>query len=102
MESVLDNLITFATAYGLKIIGAIIILIIGRIAAGSARNIVKKMLAKQEPSIISFAGSFAYILVLAFAVLAALAKFGIQTRPLRLLQFSALLALLSVSPCRAR
>lgn len=79
MESLLDNLITFATAYGLKIIGAIIILIIGRIAAGSARNIVKKMLAKQEPSIISFAGSFAYILVLAFAVLAALAKFGIQT-----------------------
>jgi len=49
MESVLDNLITFATAYGLKIIGAIIILIIGRIAAGSAHNIVKKMLAKQEP-----------------------------------------------------
>ncbi|MHC4756989.1 MAG: mechanosensitive ion channel family protein, partial [Planctomycetota bacterium] len=79
MESVVDKLIAFATTYGLKIIGAIIILIIGRIAAGAARKFVRKMLAKQEPSIISFAGSFAYILVLAFAVLAALAKFGIQT-----------------------
>lgn len=78
MESVLDKLIVFATAYGLEIIGAIIILIIGRIAAGSARNVVKKMLAKQEPSIILFAGSFVYVLVLAFAVVAALAKFGIQ------------------------
>jgi small conductance mechanosensitive channel len=58
MESVLDKLIVFATAYGLKIIGAIIILIIGRIAAGSARNVVKKMLAKQEPSIIWYSEIF--------------------------------------------
>lgn len=57
MESMLDNLITFATAYGLKIIGAIIILIIGRIAAGAARNIVKKMLAKQEPRIFRSPGA---------------------------------------------
>ncbi len=78
MESVLDKLIVFATAYGLKIIGAIIILIIGRIAAGSARNVVKKMLAKEEPLIISFAGSFLYVLVLAFSAVTALAKFGIQ------------------------
>ena len=40
------------------------------------------MLAKQDPSVASFAGSFAYFLVLVFAVLAALAKFGFQTASL--------------------
>jgi small conductance mechanosensitive channel len=79
METVVDKLVAFATTYGLKIIGAIIILILGRIAAGVARKAVRRMLAKQDPSIISFAGSMAYILVLVFAVVAALAKFGIQT-----------------------
>jgi small conductance mechanosensitive channel len=79
MESVVDQLVSFFTTYGLKIIGAIIIVIVGRIAAGAARNIVRRMLAKQEPSIISFVGSLVYILVLVFAILAALAKFGIQT-----------------------
>jgi small conductance mechanosensitive channel len=75
-------LVVFATTYGLKIIGAIIILILGRIAAGIARKAVKRMLAKQDPSVVSFAGSFAYVLVLVFAILAALAKFGFQTASL--------------------
>ena len=34
MENVMDNLITFATSYGIKVVGAILILIIGRIVAG--------------------------------------------------------------------
>jgi small conductance mechanosensitive channel len=35
--------------------------------------------AKTEPPIVSFVGSLTYILILTFAILAALAKFGIQT-----------------------
>lgn len=82
METISDKLISFATSYGLQIIGAIVILILGRVAAGIARKAVRRMLAKQDPSVVSFAGSFAFILVLAFAVLAALAKFGFQTASL--------------------
>ena len=81
MTGVADQLVVFVTTYGIKIIGAIVILILGRIAAGIGRKIVKRMLvkAKTEPSIVSFVGSLTYILILVFAVLAALAKFGIQT-----------------------
>ena len=81
MNTVVDQLTKFATTYGLQIIGAIVILIVGRIAAGICRNIVKKLLEKgrADPAIVSFGGSLIYILVLTFAVLAALAKFGIQT-----------------------
>jgi len=81
MENAANQLIVFVTMYGLKIIGAILILIIGRIAAGIGRKIVTKTLekSKTDPAVISFVGSLTYFLILTFAVLAALAKFGIQT-----------------------
>ena len=81
MESLVKQLVTFGTTYGLQVIGAILILILGRIVAGIGRRIVERILAKakQEPSITSFVGNLTYVLILTFAVLAALAKFGIQT-----------------------
>jgi small conductance mechanosensitive channel len=81
MDKIIEQLASFGTTYGLKIIGAIIILIIGRIAAGIARRAVRKLLerTKTDPTIVSFAGSFIFILILLLTVLAALAKFGVQT-----------------------
>ena len=81
MANVSDQLLIFITTYGIQIIGAILILVLGRIAAGIGRKIVKRLLekAKTEPAIVSFVGSLTYILILVFAVLATLAKFGIQT-----------------------
>ncbi|MBN1226771.1 MAG: mechanosensitive ion channel, partial [Deltaproteobacteria bacterium] len=81
MSNVGDQLLVFITTYGIKIIGAIIILVLGRIGAGIGRRIVKRVLEKTntEPSIISFVGSLTYVVILLFAVLATLAKFGIQT-----------------------
>lgn len=81
MQQAVDQLAVFITTYGLKIIGAIIILILGRIGAGIGRSVCRRMLkkTKTDPAIISFVGSLAYIIILVFAVLAALAKFGIQT-----------------------
>ena len=81
MDNVADQLTVFVTTYGIKVIGAIIILILGRIAAGIGRKTVKKVLekTKTDPAVVSFVGSMIYFLILIFAVLAALAKFGIQT-----------------------
>ena len=81
VQSLLSQLTTLGTTYGLQVIGAIVILIAGRIAAGIGRKLVEKLLikAKQEVSIVSFVGNLCYFAILAFAVLAALAKFGIQT-----------------------
>jgi len=81
METMSSQLAAFATTYGIKIIGAIIILILGRIAAGLGRKIVRNLLEKSQtdPAIVRFVGTLTYVLILIFAVLAALAKFGIQT-----------------------
>ena len=81
MESITKQLVAFATTYGLQVLGAILILIFGRIAAGIGKKITQKILtkAKQDPSIISFVGNLTYFAILTFAVLATLSKFGIQT-----------------------
>jgi small conductance mechanosensitive channel len=81
MENWMETVIPHLTVYGLKVIGAILILILGRFAAGLTRRIVQKVLDKRgvDTSVVSFAASLAYALILAFAVLASLAKFGIQT-----------------------
>jgi small conductance mechanosensitive channel len=71
----------FLTTYGMQVIGAIIILILGRIAAGIGRKLMKRLLirSKTDRAVVSFVSNLTNILKLTFAVLAALAKFGIQT-----------------------
>lgn len=81
MDKITDQLIVFATTYGLKVLGAILILILGRFFAGIARKIVRRVTkrANLDDSVRSFLSSLVYFLVIAFAVIAALAKFGMQT-----------------------
>jgi len=81
MSTISDQLVLFVTTYGIKIVGAVVILLIGRIAAGLGRRVVKSMLTKAniDRSVTSFVASLTYFLILTFAVLGALAKFGIQT-----------------------
>lgn len=81
MENVVDQLVSFAAAYGLQIIGAIVILIAGRFIAKMARKGVRRLLTKADVDVglVQFTGNLVYTAVLAFAILAALAKFGVQT-----------------------
>ena len=81
MQKILDQIGPFFWTYSLQVIGAIIILIVGWIAAGFARKILRRLLVKTktDEAVVSFVGNIAYFLILTFAVLAALAKFGVQT-----------------------
>lgn len=81
VQRIIEQLQTFVADYGLKIIGAILILIIGRIAAGIVRSVIRRILnkAKVEATLVMFFGTMAYFLVMAFTVVAALSKFGVET-----------------------
>ncbi len=81
MSSVSDQLMVFLATYGLNVLGAVIILILGWVAARFGQRVIRNLLQKSkiDDAIISFSGSLTYFLILTFAVLAALAKFGIQT-----------------------
>jgi small conductance mechanosensitive channel len=70
-----------AAVWGLKVIAAVAIFIIGRWIAKLIRRIVRRVMEKAEvePIIIGFASSMAYIALLAFVVIAALGQLGIQT-----------------------
>jgi small conductance mechanosensitive channel len=68
-------------AWGLKVLAALAIFIIGRWIAKLVRGGIKRMMerAKVEPIITGFVSSIAYIALLAFVVIAALGQLGIQT-----------------------
>jgi small conductance mechanosensitive channel len=84
VQNIMNTLIAFATNYGIRILGAVLVLIIGRVLAGVARNGVRKGLTKgkMDPALVSFFSSLAYYLILIFTVLAALRNFGIETASL--------------------
>lgn len=84
MEQIMDTLVKFATTYGIKVIGAILVLIAGRIVAGWARKLVRKTMtrSKTDPAIIGFTSAIVYYLVIIFAVVAALGNFGVETASL--------------------
>jgi len=71
----------FGRNYGLKVVAAIAILVIGRIVAGILRRLVINLLdrSKTDKAIVTFTGSLIYMGIMIFTVLAALSKFGIQT-----------------------
>lgn len=81
MEKIFDPTIQDLVHYALKVIGAVIILIIGRIVAGITKKLIVRLLSKTkaDAAIISFTGTLSYFLVLTFAILAALAKCGVET-----------------------
>ncbi len=70
-----------AIAWGVKVIAAIAIFIIGRWIAKLVRRAVSRVMEKAdvEPIITGFVSSIAYIALLAFVVVAALGQLGIQT-----------------------
>jgi small conductance mechanosensitive channel len=69
------------TVWGLKVIAAVAIFIIGRWVAMLVRRVVRRVMerAKVESIITGFVSSIAYIALLAFVVIAALGQLGIQT-----------------------
>ena len=81
MEQIVEDVIQVVAKYGLQVIGALLILIFGRIGAGIARKVTRKAMDKAgvDPTITGFVKQFAYIIVIVVAVLASLSKFGIQT-----------------------
>jgi small conductance mechanosensitive channel len=81
MNQILAKVWELITIYGLKVLAAIIIFIVGRWIAKLIANIIRKMMKKGDvdSTVLKFVGNMVYITLLAFVVLAALSQLGIQT-----------------------
>ena len=67
--------------FGIQAIGAIVVLIVGYVAAKLVRSLLRRWLAKTDLAVAiqRFLTQLAYIGILVFAVVATLARFGIET-----------------------
>lgn len=81
MEDLLSKVWTLLTIYGLKVIAAIAVFIVGRWIAKVLSKFSQRLMNKRkaDPTIVSFVTNLVYIALLAFVVLAALGQLGIQT-----------------------
>ena len=84
----LNGLIAIAssliTTWGIKVVGAIVVLLIGRWAAGWARKLVRTMAGRidLDPTLAPFLASLAYYAVIAMVLIAVLGMVGIETASL--------------------
>jgi len=81
MESLWLKVQEWVALYGIKIIVALVIFIVGRWIAKGVQGLTGRILTgrKIDPTIVSFVGNLVYIALLTFVVIAALAQLGIQT-----------------------
>jgi len=72
------------TQWGLKVVGAIALLIVGRMVAGLLRKLTRRSMKKAEvdATLIPFMSSMVYYLAMAVVLIAVLGLFGIQTTSL--------------------
>lgn len=77
----MEQITTYFTTYGLQVIGALAIFIIGRWAAKLAKSALVKSLkkAKVDDILVSFVSNLAYALILAFVIIAVLGNLGVET-----------------------
>ena len=80
-ESTVSQIQDLVITLGWKILAAIIILVVGRWVAKLVKKLVTKLLNKRnvEGTIVSFVSSMVYIALMAFIVIAAIAKLGYET-----------------------
>lgn len=80
MEGLSEKIVEFSTMYGIRVLGAIAVLVIGRIVATALRSGVKRTLTKRgtDEGLVQFLGSMVYALVMVAVFVAALGNFGVE------------------------
>ena len=81
MENIAEKIYEFLAVYGLRVLAAIIIFVVGRWLAKLVSKLLGKAMTKAKVDLVLsiFVQNLCYIALLIFVVIAALAKMGIQT-----------------------
>lgn len=81
MERVMQRVWELLPVYGLKLVAAIVVLIVGRFIAKILTKLVKRLMERSQidTTLVKFMGSVTYIALMTFVIVAAMAQIGIQT-----------------------
>jgi len=84
MENILGRLMEWGALYGTKVIGAIVILVVGRLLTTFFANLVERVMekSKADHTLTGFVRNLARISLLVFTVIAALGALGVETTSL--------------------
>lgn len=82
--SVVEQLTAVLAAWGLRVVGAVVVLVVGRVVAGSLRSGVRRAMETREvdAALVPFLSGIVYYLALAVVLIAVLGLFGIETTSL--------------------
>ena len=80
-SDLMGKVYTLLTLYGLRVVSAIATFVIGRWVAKGIMKIIERLMVKRkvDETLISFVRNLGYVALLAFIIIAALNKLGIQT-----------------------
>lgn len=81
MDQITQKINELIALWGMKVVAAIAILVIGRWVAKGVRVLIRKLMEKSkvEETLVSFVTSLAYVAMMAFVIIAAINKLNIQT-----------------------
>ena len=81
LEQIINKITELGTVFGVKLLAAIVVFVLGRWLAIFLRNFLEKTMKRTDvdPTLISFSTNLAYVAMFAFVLIAALAQLGIQT-----------------------
>lgn len=81
VQEILTKIYTLLATYGLKILGSILIFIVGRWVVGIVSKLAGKAMirAKMDETLVRFVESLCYLGLLTFVIIAALSNMGVQT-----------------------
>ena len=85
VNQISDQALALITTYGFNVVGAIVVLIVGLIAAGWAKLAIQRMLRRTgrvDDTLTGFLGSLVKYAVVAFTVIAVLQQFGVEATSL--------------------
>lgn len=83
LQKFIDTVIEYSVQYSFSVLGAIVVLVIGFIVASQLAAMTAKMMNKKnmDPTITKFTAGFIKLLILMFAIIVSLGKFGITITP---------------------
>jgi small conductance mechanosensitive channel len=84
VDQVVQNAVTLVSTWGLRVIGALAVLIVGRFACGIARKAVRRGMESRgvDASLVPFISNLVYFVLLTAVVISVLGLFGIETTSL--------------------
>lgn len=81
MEQIITQLHEWIILYGLRVLVAVLIVLVGKMIAKSARSLIRRLMnrAHAEDILVTFVSSLSYFVIMTFVLIAAVAQLGVQT-----------------------